>query len=96
MDGLLRRQSIAVVLGTRPEMIKLMPLLKLLDISIVKAVPIAGRVRAEFRIEMLNAFNWVNFSPVTGIGDDPNDYEVTGLNGTPTSRVLQLVSRVTW
>jgi UDP-N-acetylglucosamine 2-epimerase (non-hydrolysing) len=30
VDGLLRRQSIAVVLGTRPEMIKLMPLLKLL------------------------------------------------------------------
>jgi hypothetical protein len=72
------------------------PMLKLLDISVVKAVPIAGRVRAEFRIEMLNAFNWVNYSPVTGIGDDPTDYEVTGLSGTPTSRIIQLVSRVTW
>jgi hypothetical protein len=72
------------------------PLLKQLDISVVKAVPITGRVRAEFRIEMLNAFNWVNYSPVTGLGDDPTDYEVTGLNGIPTSRIIQLVSRVTW
>ena len=30
MEGLLRERSIAVVLGTRPEMIKMMPLLKLL------------------------------------------------------------------
>jgi hypothetical protein len=72
------------------------PLLKQLDISIVKAVPITGRVRAEFRVEMLNAFNWVNYSPVTGLGDDPTDYEVTGLNGIPTSRIIKLVSRITW
>jgi hypothetical protein len=63
---------------------------------VVKAVPIAGRVRAEFRLEMLNAFNFVNYVPVTGLGDDPDDYEVTGLNGAVTARILQIVSRVTW
>ena len=47
-------------------------------------------------MEMLNAFNWVNYNPVTGIGSDPDDYEVTGLLGTPTSRIIQLVSRITW
>jgi hypothetical protein len=53
-------------------------------------------VRAEFRLEMLNAFNFVNYVPVTGLGDDPDDYEVTGLNGAVTARILQIVSRVTW
>jgi len=72
------------------------PLFKNVDLSVVKLVPIVGRVRAEFRMEMLNAFNWVNFNPVTGIGDDPDDFEVTGLNGAVTSRIIQLVARVTW
>jgi hypothetical protein len=72
------------------------PLFRNVDVSVVKAVPIAGRVRAEFRLEMLNAFNFVNYVPVTGLGDDPDDYEVTGLNGAVTARILQIVSRVTW
>ena len=67
-----------------------------MDISVVKAVPISGRVRAEFRLELLNAFNWVNYTPVTGLGNDPDDFEVTGLAGTPSARIIQLVSRVTW
>jgi hypothetical protein len=72
------------------------PLRKQLDLSIVKLVPIVGRVRAEFRVEMLNALDVVNFGSVTGLGDDPDDYEVNGLSGTPSSRVIQLVSRITW
>jgi hypothetical protein len=72
------------------------PWLKGLDLSVVKAVPISGRVRAEFRFELLNAFNWVNYTPVTGIGNNPDNYEVTGLSGTPSARIIQLVSRVTW
>jgi len=70
------------------------PLFKNLDISVVKLFPITGRVRAEFRIEMLNAFNWVNFNPFATIGDEIDDYEVTGLNGG--ARIIQLVSRVSW
>ena len=72
------------------------PLYKNVDLSVVKLVPITGRVRAEFRIELLNAFNWVNYTPVTGIGSVATAYEVTGINGTPDARIMQLVSRVTW
>jgi hypothetical protein len=55
-----------------------------------------GRVRAEFRLEMLNAFNTVNFVPVTGIGNDPDDFEVVNLTGATVARVVQLVTRITW
>jgi len=71
------------------------PLIKNVDLSVVKLVPIVGRVRAEFRVEMLNAFNWVNFNPVTGVGgSSASSFEVTGLNGG--ARIVQLVARVTW
>ena len=46
--------------------------------------------------EATNAFNVVNFVPVTGLGTDPKDYEVTGLNGNVTARVMQIVSRLSW
>jgi len=72
------------------------PMFKNVDVSVVKLVPIVGRVRAEFRLEMLNAFNFVNYVPVTGVGTDPDAYEVTGLNGAVTARIIQIVSRVTW
>ena len=71
------------------------PMFKNIDLSIVKAVPITGRVRAEFRVEMLNAFNWVNFSPVTGVGSTTRTgFEASGLIGS--ARIIQLVSRVSW
>lgn len=72
------------------------PLFKNVDLSIAKLTRITGRLRAEFRFELLNAFNWVNFAPVTGIGNDPDDYEVTGLNGETVTRVVQIVSRISW
>jgi hypothetical protein len=72
------------------------PLFKLVDLSVAKLIPLVGSVRAELRFELLNAFNWANFVPVTGIGADPTDYEVTGLTGGTTSRVVQIVSRITW
>ena len=40
---------------------------KQFDLSIVKRVDIVGRVNAEFRLDALNVFNNVNFSPVSGI-----------------------------
>jgi hypothetical protein len=70
------------------------PFFKNLDLSVVKVVPIAGRVRAEFRVEMLNAFDWVNFNAFDTIGNERDDYEINGLIGSP--RIIQLVSRVTW
>ena len=72
------------------------PAFKEMDISILKRLAIVNRVQAEFRIEMLNAFNWVNYVPVTGLGTNPASYEISGLTGTNTARVVQLVSRITW
>lgn len=72
------------------------PLFKLVDLSVAKLVPITRSLRAEFRFEVLNAFNWANFVPVTGIGADPTDYEVTNLTGGTDSRVVQIVSRISW
>ena len=72
------------------------PLFQQHDIRISKRTPIAGRTNIEFAIEMLNAFNRPNFVPVGGIGNDIADYEVTGLTGTNTSRVIQLVTRINW
>jgi len=72
------------------------PLYKNVDLSIAKLIPLKGTARLEFRFEMLNAFNTVNYNPVTGIGSDPTDYEVTALNGVTQSRITQIVSRFTW
>jgi hypothetical protein len=73
------------------------PWTKGVNLSVVKLVPIAGRVRAELRIEMLNAFNTVNFNAVSGVGSTTaTGYEVTGLTGESTARIVQLVARVSW
>jgi hypothetical protein len=80
------------------------PLFKQFDLSVVKRLPLWGRVNAEFRIDALNVLNTVNFSPVNGItvtsnrsdGSDPDDYEITGLTGSNTARVVQIVSRIRW
>jgi hypothetical protein len=72
------------------------PMFQQHDISIGKRVNIVGRTNFEFRLEMLNAFNQHNFEPEGGIGNDIADYEVTGLLGTNTSRVIQFVTRINW
>jgi hypothetical protein len=72
------------------------PMFQQHDFSIGKRVSVVGRTNFEFRLEMLNAFNNHNFIPVAGIGATPGNYEVTGLTGTNTSRIIQLVSRFNW
>jgi len=72
------------------------PAFKEVDISVMKALPIINRIQAEFRIEMLNVFNTVNYVPVAGLGSNAAGYEVNGQTGTNTARVVQLVSRITW
>jgi hypothetical protein len=69
------------------------PRLVRFDISTIKAIPITARVRVDFRAEMLNAFNTPYFTPVGGIGSDPDAYRVTGAD---SSRTIQLVSRISW
>jgi hypothetical protein len=72
------------------------PMLQQHDISVAKRVKLVGRANFEFRLEMLNAFNNVNFIPVGGLGATIGNYEVTGLTSTNTARVIQLVSRLNW
>jgi hypothetical protein len=87
------------------------PMYKQFDLSIVKRVEIVGRINAEIRLDALNVFDNVNFAPVSGLttsttstntnfnrmsGSAANSYEVTGLTGTNTARVLQIVSRIRW
>lgn len=72
------------------------PLFKQHDVSVAKRVRLFGRSDVEFRLEMLNAFNHANFIPVGGIGNSLANYEVTGLTGANTARVIQLVSRINW
>jgi hypothetical protein len=80
------------------------PLFKQFDVSLVKRIDLVGRINAEIRIDALNVFDHVNFAPVSGItqtsnrafGDQSSVYEVTGLTGSNTARVLQIVSRIRW
>lgn len=81
------------------------PALSRFDFSIVKRVPIAGNIRMEFRAELLNAFNRPWFSPVIGDVNDnranplynsADEFRVTELAGSETSRIIQLISRISW
>jgi hypothetical protein len=81
--------------GTR-ELVVPGPLFQQHDVRISKRTTIVGHVNFEFAAELLNAFNHANFSPVANASSDIGNYEVTGLTGTNTSRVIQLVSRINW
>jgi Carboxypeptidase regulatory-like domain/TonB-dependent Receptor Plug Domain len=78
------------------------PMFRQTDLRFSKRTRVAGKTDFEFAIEMLNAFNTPNFIPVggvgtnTAIGQNINNYEVTQLTGTNTSRQIQLVTRFNW
>ncbi len=81
--------------GTRTLVVR-GPMFKEVDLSVMKMVPIKGRARAEFRIEMLNAFNSVNFVPIASTSTNPANHEVSNQTGTNQTRTIQLVSRFSW
>jgi hypothetical protein len=72
------------------------PLFRQHDVRISKRTRLAGRTDVEFAAEVFNVFNQANFIPVGGIGSTLANFEVTGLQGTNTSRLLQLVARFNW
>jgi hypothetical protein len=72
------------------------PMFKEVDISLMKVVPIVNRVRAEFRVEMLNALNSVNYVPRASTSTNLANHEAIALTGTNVARVIQLVSRISW
>ena len=70
------------------------PYYKNFDMSIVKDVRIQGRQSVQFRIDMLNMLDSVNFTPVAGVGSTTlAGYQITGAT---SGRVIQLVARFNW
>jgi hypothetical protein len=72
------------------------PLFQQSDLRVSKRTKVVGRVNVEFAAEALNVFNTANFVPVTSTSTTLSNWAVTGLTGTNTSRVIQIVSRVNW
>jgi hypothetical protein len=69
------------------------PRLVRFDLSAVKRTTIKGRVNAEFRAEMLNAFNTPWFTPVLSSSNNPVNHRVTAAGG---NRTMQLVFRLNY
>jgi hypothetical protein len=69
------------------------PTFEQIDVSLGKRIYVTSRVTFDFTAQIINALNHVNFTPVGGIGSNPDSYEVTGMD---TQRVAQLSWRITW
>ena len=69
------------------------PRLVRFDLSTVKKIRVTEKTNVEFRAEFLNAFNHPYFTPVGGIGSNPDSYRVTAAD---SGRTIQLVSRFNW
>lgn len=79
------------------------PMFQQTDLRVSKRTALVGRVNIEFAAEALNVFNHPNFTPVTASPTSTNSpittrssWAVTGLTGTNTSRLIQIVSRINW
>jgi hypothetical protein len=70
------------------------PFLKLWDMSIVKQVPMGGRVRAQFNVEFLNAFNLVAFNDANTDPTNADFGKVTSQQNLP--RDIQLGFKIVW
>jgi hypothetical protein len=68
------------------------PFLNLWDVSIVKQVPLNGRVRAQFNVEFLNAFNKVVFNDANTDPTNADFGKVTSQNNLP--RDIQLAVKI--
>ena len=83
--------------GTVKSLILSGPMVSQSDLRIAKRTQIVGRVNFEIAGEALNVFNKANFIPSgTTTSTTLANWRVTGLTGTNTSRVLQIVSRINW
>ena len=71
------------------------------DINFVKQIPIAGKLMAEFQLQVFNVFNRVNFSPNSAgnasspyVGTTLDSYQITA--AVDQSRTAQMAFRITW
>ena len=68
---------------------------KNLDLSVVKFIPIGERVRAEFRTEFFNLFNWTNFAnPNSNIAVPATFGRITATSTGP--RVIQFAVKLSF
>jgi hypothetical protein len=70
------------------------PLFKTVNLGISKFFNVKGSSKFEFRAQLINAFNWANFTPVGTASNAASAYEVTGLSDGP--RIAELVFRFSW
>ncbi|HSK09052.1 MAG TPA: TonB-dependent receptor, partial [Vicinamibacterales bacterium] len=77
------------------------------DMSLVKRLPIAGRITGELRAEVLNVFDNINFTPVApattavpfssaNYGEVTAAYRDSSNTQDPGGRIMQLSWRVSW
>jgi hypothetical protein len=65
------------------------------DISAAKRTRLVGRTTFEFRADLINAFNHVNFTPVISTSNNADNYRITGVQEN-SSRIIQLIARFSW
>jgi hypothetical protein len=65
------------------------------DISAAKRTRLWGRTNFEFRADLLNAFNHVNFTPVISTSTNADNYRITGVQEN-SSRIIQIITRFSW
>jgi len=70
------------------------PMFRAFDVGIQKQFTLKNNFKLVFRAELLNAFNFANFTPVATASNAANAYEVTALVDSP--RIAQLVLRFNW
>ncbi|MEX1129328.1 MAG: carboxypeptidase regulatory-like domain-containing protein [Vicinamibacterales bacterium] len=64
------------------------------DMNLVKQIPLAGRLRLEYQLQVFNVFNRVNFNPTNFIGTVVDSYQVTG--AVDQARTAQMAFRFSW
>jgi hypothetical protein len=76
------------------------PMFQQHDIRISKRTTLVGHTNLEFAAQLLNAFNHANFLAVSGTSSSNpallSNYQLTGLQGQDTARVVQLELRFNW
>lgn len=70
------------------------PTFRTVNLGISKYFSVKGESKLEFRAQLINAFNWANFTPVGAASANATAYEVTGLSDGP--RIAELVLRFSW
>ena len=80
---------------TKPGQIHGGPGFKDIDLSIFKNFAITERVKGQFRGEMYNFFNWINYpKPSLASGNTATDLRYGGLNGSQASSTGQITTTI--